>query len=334
MSSVVSSIFGGPAPGQVTGSATAATGEQANQRFDEVNQGLTNQAGFLQAVQAQNGLGNQTQVYNQLQGVADGTGANPAQAMLNQATGANVANQAALMAGQRGSSANAGLIGRQAAQQGANTQQQAAGQGATLQANQSLNALTAAGNMANTQAGQQANATNAYTNSALQGQQNVLGALTSQNQINSGAQQGNAQMQGNLLGNLAGAAGSALQLAEGGAVPEAPKAGPTSLTAQYFAQGGKVPAMVSPGEQYLPPQAAKAVAKGDAKPLSVGERIPGKPKVAGNSYANDVVPKTLTTGGVVIPNSIMQGKDAEKKAAEFVRQVLSKKQGLPAKGKK
>lgn len=78
---------------------------------------------------------------SQLQGIANGTGPNPAQAMLNQQTGINVANQAALMASQRGASANPALLARQAAQQGAATQQQAAGQGATLQAQQSLGAI-------------------------------------------------------------------------------------------------------------------------------------------------------------------------------------------------
>jgi hypothetical protein len=79
--------------------------------------------------------------------------------MLSQATGANTANQAALMAGQRGSGANAGLMARQAAQQGAANQQNSAGQAATMQANQSLNALNSMGSLATSQANQQANAT-------------------------------------------------------------------------------------------------------------------------------------------------------------------------------
>jgi hypothetical protein len=104
-----------------------------------------------------NGVGNQQQSYNALQGlagqqqgllnqyqnVANGTGPNPAQAMLAQQTGQNVANQSAMMAGQRGAASNVGLLARQAAQQGAATQQQAVGQGATMQANQQLSALQA-----------------------------------------------------------------------------------------------------------------------------------------------------------------------------------------------
>ena len=73
------------------------------------NQGAQNslqsQQQLLGALQGQNGLQNQSNVYGQLQGVVNGTGPNPAQAMLNQQTGTNVANQAALMAGQRGAGA-------------------------------------------------------------------------------------------------------------------------------------------------------------------------------------------------------------------------------------
>ncbi len=95
-----------------------------------------------QAIQGLQGVaGSQANTLAQLQGVANGTGPNPAQAMLNQQTGQNVANQAALMAGQRGAGANVGLMARQIAQQGAATQQQAVGQGASMQAQQSLGAL-------------------------------------------------------------------------------------------------------------------------------------------------------------------------------------------------
>jgi hypothetical protein len=511
VSSIVTSLTGGGGAGmafhpQSTNILQPSTVAQANQQYANVNQGLTNQQGFLNAVQAQNGLGNQTSVFNQMQGVANGTGPNPAQAMLNQSTGQNVANQASLMAGQRGSGANAGLIARQAAQQGANTQQQAAGQAATLQANQSLNALNNMGALATNQANQQANATNAYTNSALNAQQNVLGGIGAQNNANVGMQSninavggglaGNvATQQGGLLGSamgslgsigqlipggssgysdianagnanaitngmpLAGGAGDATglenastmlaaqggqvpqQLADGGSVPDsstplnaitAPTNGPQSNVGKSFmaqedalgapsdtpqapmaapktasggggpglgslmgagmslgqkafsgmnfsnamsdlfapmqtategissagsaagaaagsdaagagigadvggdigagvaegavaaAKGGKVPALLSPGETYIPPSKVKAVEKG-ANPLKEGERVPGKPKVLGNSYANDTYRTTLQSGGIVIPNSIMQSKDPAKGAADFVRAIQAK----------
>jgi hypothetical protein len=99
------------------------------------------------------------------------------------------------------------------------------------------------------------------------------------------------------------------------------------------AKGGKVPAMVSPGEQYSPPKEVKKVVKEGKNPLKLGERIPGIPKYPGNDYRNDIVPKTLEEGGVVIPNKIMQSKDAGIKAKKFVEEVLSKKGSLPKKGK-
>jgi hypothetical protein len=102
-----------------------------------------------------------------------------------------------------------------------------------------------------------------------------------------------------------------------------------------FARGGrakkKIPAMVSPGEIYLKPGQAKSVAKGKADPIKVGERIPGKPKVPGNSYANDVVPKKLESGGVVIPNSVMQSSDPAHNAYKFVQAVMARSK---SKGKK
>ena len=475
---------------------TPATVDQANAQYGNVQGGLLQQQNFVDAVRAQHGLQNQSDVYNQQMGIANGTGPNPAQAMLANSTGQNVASQAALMAGQRGSGANAGLLARQASMQGANIQQQAAGQGAALQANQSLNALNQAGGLATNQANQQANSTNQYNQNALAGQQNVLGAIGANNNARVGMQSninttngalagGVAHQQGNMLGGMMGGLGSvggmfkglgggaggigasaggpmaggagdaigggageaigdgvSMVAAQGGMVPrryadggdviandqtpmmsqpmpQAPTTGPQSNVGKAFMQqqddsspavsvaapimsgenhlsslpradgqteagaehaengallgtvgglaggffgsmfggpvggiagsqagkaagkyiggqmaeggpvkdqSGKVPALVSPGETYLNPDKVKDVAKG-ANPLAVGEKIPGKPKVKGNSYANDIVPKDLAPGGIVIPNSIMQSKDAEKKAAAFVAAVLRKHRG-------
>lgn len=142
---------------------TVAKQQQALNQQLAANQGASNlgsvynqQGNFNQQLGGANGIGTQNAAIaglqgvagqqantaQQYQGIANGTGPNPAQAMLNQATGENVANQAALMAGQRGAASNVGLLARQAAQQGAATQQQAVGQGATLQAQQQLNALS------------------------------------------------------------------------------------------------------------------------------------------------------------------------------------------------
>lgn len=89
------------------------------------------------------------------------------------------------------------------------------------------------------------------------------------------------------------------------------------------AKGKNVPAMLSPGEDYLTPKKAQAVAAGKADPMKVGEKIKGHAKVRGDSEKNDIVPKMLKDGGMVIPRSIT--KMHPDKAAEFVRRHLSKK---------
>lgn len=357
------------------------TGEQLATANTGVQNSLQSQQQLMQALQGQNGIGNQSQVYNQLQGVANGTGPNPAQAMLANATGANVANQAALMAGQRGAGANVGLMARQAGQQGANIQQQAAGQGAALQANQSLNALGAAGNMAGQQVQNQMGATaqnnaanQAYQQGLLnaQGQYNAseAGVQSSINSANAGMASTAMKGQQDMIGGLLGGAGSAMGMAEGGEVSQG---GPQSTFGKFLAgmepmgnvaqlsqgandfgsgigaalgrsfapsvpmqagykmgnqiamkDGGKVPAMVSPGEGWLPPEKAKEVVKDGKNPLSIAEKIPGKPKYPGNDYRNDVVPKNLKEGGVVIPNSVMQSSDPAGNAAKFVAATLAK----------
>lgn len=228
-----------------------STVAQADTTFGQSQDALKQQQALVAALQAQNGIQNQSDVYNQLQGVAAGTGPNPAQAMLANTTGANVANQAALMAGQRGSSANAGLVARQAAQQGGNLQQQAAGQAAALQAQQSLNAMNSLGGIAGQQVGQQQQAVTGLNQFAQQGNQNVLNSIAAQNQAavanaaqanqaNAGIANTAAQGQFGMLGGLMNAGGAA---AGAGGAPKAAKGGEV----QKFAQG-------TPGGTVQPPQ--------------------------------------------------------------------------------
>ena len=176
--------------------ALTSQGGAANQTgvFNQGNS-LAGQLGAANGIGAQTGAigslqdigGQQQATAQQLQNVANGQGPNPAQAMLNQATGQNVANQAALMAGQRGAGANVGLMARQAAQQGAAAQQQAAGQGATMQAQQSLGALGQLTGQQQAMAG-------------TQGQIGALGqGLTAQQQAQLAQNAGVAQ---NQVGNL------------------------------------------------------------------------------------------------------------------------------------
>lgn len=302
-------------------------GQQLQGAFNGQQAAMGNQNSLLSALQGQNGIGNQSQVYNQLQGVANGTGPNPAQAMLNQSTGQNVANQAALMAGQRGAGANVGLMARQAGQEGGALQQQAAGQGASMQAQQALGALGQAGQMANTMAGQQIGQTNQNV-SSQQNEQNILQGANSANNSNQ-TQMANTALQGQqkMVSGAINAAGGALGLAGGGQVPGAQSMFGQSLMAPkpMMAQGGKVPAMVSPGERFLKPNEAKAVAQGKVDPTQVGEKIPGQAQVKGDSYKNDTVKKNLDVGGIVLPRSIENSKNPSQEAAKFVRAYIAKK---------
>lgn len=199
----------------------ATTPEQLAQSQAQTQQGLGQQQAFLQALQGQNGIGNQSSVFNQLQNVASGQGPNPAQTALANATGQNVANQAALMGSQRGASQNAGLMARQAANQGANIQQQAAGQAANMQANQSLNALNQMGGIAGQQVNQQAGTLQNYNQNAQNNQaaqmnaqnafnQNNVAMQSNMNNANQAIAAGNQKAQGDLFGGLMSGVGSAI----------------------------------------------------------------------------------------------------------------------------
>lgn len=255
--------FAGP---QLAPVASGVNADQAESSYKANQDALAQQQRLVQALQAQNGLGNQSQVfgqnqglYNQLQGIAAGQGPNPAQAMLNQATGQNVANQAALMAGQRGAGANVGLLARQAGQQGGALQQNAAGQAAVMQANQSLGALGQAqgvlgqaGNIAGNQAANQIGAQQAYTGAQQAQYGNVLNALGQQNQANisnqasvnaanAGLTQTGMQGQQGLVGGLLNAAGVAAGLPGG-------KAKAYGGEIAGYANGGPVGAQSSFGQ--------------------------------------------------------------------------------------
>lgn len=192
----------------------------ANSR-ETLKEGSNLQRDFVNALNQNNGIQNQADIYSKFGDVAAGKGPNPAQAMLANATGANVANQAALMAGQRGASSNVGLMARQAAQQGAATQQQAAGQGAALQAQQSLNALGAQGNIAGQQVAERGNALQQYNQNALQRQGQMydataaynnaqVGQQSAMNAQNNATSQANANANAKMVGGIAGGISSGI----------------------------------------------------------------------------------------------------------------------------
>ena len=460
-----------PTPGPVLANTTSpVTQDQINTSQGGVTNSLASQQALINALGQQNNFANQSNVYGglnnytqlataagasgidkqqaaaaalgdvygqqqgtakQLQGIADGTGPNPAMAALNQRTGENVANQAALMAGQRGAGANVGLMARQAAQQGGNLQQQAVGQGATMQAQQSLNALgqmgtqqsqmaatqSALGNLgttqvgagqtalgaqaaqANTQAANQIGANNQAVQGNIQNVGQQLGAAGNFNQAatanqasvntaNSAIHQQGLKNKGDILGgvlNGVGAAGIAafggpaaaavaapmaaesvddlsgnisqssqqanpidaappttMMAAEGGEVdPQVAQAAPTP-TSGMSSWGSFMKNLSNPASQDSKLQQGSSKAtQGLMTALSVaamaqgglaaqgGGVSAGSPAqaatVPGNSYANDKINAVLSEGEVVIPRSIMMGKDPVRGAADFVAKILAKK---------
>lgn len=415
-----------------------ATTAQANEMYGNVQQGLRGQQDFLQALQGQRGLANQSSVFSQQQGLADlmqgvatGTGPNPALAQLQQTTGQNIAATTAAMTGARGAGSNPALMARSAARQGAQTQQDATAQAAVLAAQQQIAGMDALsrqqqamGNMANTQVANQAAATNAFSTAAQNAQANILASINAQNQANAAMQSKVAEGQMGLVGGILQGLGSAAQmgmgkpaatggkvrydrigsnpryLAEGGLIqedePKTPEeggtedlskvkrtsvpdifsgdiaansggdslrmglgkigeafgtginrmgagkkssatsmlptgpattlpatGGPASSGIMVASKGGKVPALLSPGEKYLTPEQAQDVLKGKENPLN-GKTIPGKAVKKGDSYDNDVVPATLEEGGCVIPRSVLQSDQPMKNAIKFVHQHMKK----------
>lgn len=313
-------------------------------------QGIQSQQDLLNALQGQNGIGNQSDVFgqtqnlvnqlgrtssvynqnkalnnqnalagqqqglaNQYQAVANGQGPNPAQNMLNQATGQNVANQAALMAGQRGAGANVGLMARQAGQAGAGIQQNAVGQAATMQSQQQLNALAGLGaqqqaigntynnvagiagqqigaqqagqaalaNQANQQVNQQMGATTGYSQGLQNEQAQMLGAAAAQN---------NAKVSstGNMNNNNASMANTSMQGQQGVVGGVLSGAG----AAIGLADGGEIPPVSQPVQPQGPASAfgqflsgwgggmGSGDNSGDSAPLSnMGSQNPGSKSI-------------------------------------------------------
>lgn len=374
-----------PAP-QAAQIQPGVTPDQLGQGYVGAQQGLNAQQNLLQALQAQNGIGNQSSVFNQSQGLANqlsganpvatqqalmgqyaniaaGGGPNPAMAMLNQQTGQNVANQGALMAGQRGAGANVGLMARQAAQQGASTQQQAVGQAAQMQAQQQLAAMQAMsglsgqqlsalqaqqGALAGQAAGQVNNlagATTGYSQGQQAEQQNLLNANAAQNQAQVGSQgnvnSNNAQIsgqyigqQGKILGGVANAVSGAAGLAEGGEVGDSDSGTDATPPTPMVTPPSPVIGSQSSFGRFL--QGWNSAPTGTPAPMASGGLANGgghvspkksaqKAEKSGDSYDNDKIPAMLSEGEIVLPRSVTQSGNPSESAARFVQALMAKK---------
>lgn len=337
---VVGSVLGGKgndfqAPG-------AAIAQPVNQQ--QAQDALAQQQAFVQALNSGQGLtggaANLQNTFANLGNVAAGQGPNPAQALLANTTGNNIAQQAALMAGQRGASQNAGLLARQAGVAGGNLQQQAAGQAAALQAQQALNALGMQGQLAGQQAGMQQQAIQGLTADTL-GQINAQNQANIQNAanmagINANVAAQNTQNNRNLWGGITNAAGGALGALGLGSnsAPAASAASAPSTSnnafgfdakkALAFADGGEVGPMSHYGRS-LYNQGGMAANSANQQGVLKENYVHGKAKVKGDSSKNDTVPAILSPGEIVIPRSVAQSKNAPEQAAKFVAAILAKK---------
>ncbi len=297
------------------------TTAQAQQSYADQQAALAQQQGLITALQGQHGIQNQSNVFNQQQGLANqlqaqtqGAGPNPAQAQLAQNTAANTQNQAALMAGQRGTGANAGLLARQAGQQGAANQQASIGQAATLQAQQQLAAQQqlqqqqqAMAGLSSTQTGQLQNAIGGQNQYALQGQQNILNGIAAQNNaavgmqsninnVNAGIQGGNQSNQAGLLGGGLSAIGSGLS--------------------SFFADGGEVqPDTTAAPITGIGPQSklgqALKMKQGDAESQSAMFLQQPSTAPTGGSNANQLNSGMMNLAGSVGKNFLTSGSSAE-----------------------
>jgi hypothetical protein len=167
--------------------------DMTNNAYQQAQQGLGQQQAFVSALQGQNGIANQDASYQAFQGLANGTGPNPAQAQLAQATQANVANQAAQAAGQRGASQNVGMIARGAANAGAQAQQQSAGQAATMGAQQQVQGMQGMANISGQQVSNLAGGVQGLNQAAQSEQQNLYGAQGAYNNAQAGIYSQNTQ---------------------------------------------------------------------------------------------------------------------------------------------
>lgn len=192
--------------------------------------------------QQQAALGNaqagQMSLAQALQQQAAGVGANPAQAMLDQATNKNIKQNAGMIASQK--SINPALAQRLIAQNAAQAGQEAAGQGALMGAQQQLAAQGQLGNVYNQMGGL-----------ANQAQGITQGALSGVNQANANVAAANQQANAGIMGGLLGGAGALLaKKYDGGKID-----GQAQVPGDHPAND-TVPAMLSPGEIVVPRSSA------------------------------------------------------------------------------
>jgi len=247
--------------------------------------------------------GAQDQLIAALQSQLNGTGQSVAQNQLNQATQQNQLQTAGQLASVRGM--NPATAARLIAQNQAMQQQQAAGQGGLLRAQETQNNLSGLSTALMNQgtlnyANQNATTNRIGTLGGLQGAQNnlLLNNKLGSAQINAGVAAANQKaandLTGGILGGLASAGAAAVGANKGGQALHGGFAGTqgdfTSNQGVMYADDGGV--------------------------------VPGTATMPGDHPANDKVPAMLSPGEVVVPRSKAQDPA---KAAEFIKTLQAQK---------
>lgn len=268
--------------------------------------------------------GNQSNLGTMMMNQAQGGGPNPAQVMLNNATNKNISQNAGQIANVKG--INPALAARMQIQNAGMMNQQAAGQGALMGAQQQLNAQNSLASLYGNMGQQQIGGIGAYG-----------GVLNPAQQINASVAQGNQQANQQLTGSLLSAGSSAMMpMAKGGVVPHLNNGGSAGKPMQegiknslsnvlHLNDGGKVPS--SRVGKFLEGifDDVPAMNSGGVVNMKSGGEVPGKANVPGDSLKNDTVPAMLSPDEIVIPRSIILGPNPAKMAAVFVQNELNKK---------
>lgn len=259
--------------------------------------------------QEQNNYQSEQGLEGELQQQAVGGGPNPAQAMLNQTTTQNNNYAQGIAASQRG--LNPALAARMAMQAQSKNNQTAAGQAATMNAQQQLAAEGTLGSLE----GQ-------IGNQSIAQQQTINNANYGANAINAGVAAQNSQTAGELIGGAMQGAGSfagmkATGKAYGGRITD-PMKHVSRIYHPHMNTENKDQIQAN-----MPALSPASLMKkgGEVAAQSPSEQA----KVKGDSPKNDRIPALLSENEIVIPRHITMAKNAPEKAAAFVRATLNKR---------
>lgn len=261
---------------------------QIAQQGAATQQNAVGQAATLQAQQSLNAMGQQAAQQQALQNVA----------------GQQVGQQYAGLSGAQGALNGAGNLSAQQIQQILANQGQILG----AQQNQNTNALNQQGQIGSLIQNQ--NQGNIAIQSGSQNAQNINNNRS-------------ANVFGGLLNGAGGVAAAAAGKYKGGEIEkENPKLAqvpqkdrfPKALVPSHIQHVAKI----YHGNSF-------SMGGNVGSKLKSGGQVPGKAPLKGDHEKNDTVAAKLSPGEVVIPKSVMESKDPVKASAQFVAQVLKKK---------